>query len=245
MFTFAKLDKTINTASVPISLNGLRNCILSQSLTNMYFCSVFDDNRFIIFDINWVFIRFVVLDAPWFLISVENDLYFTSNTAPNLFKSDFNGIKISQALNGDIYRRGLFYCKENNTIFVASVSPLIEIFDRNLNKIKSIAVSYQPHNVAIYNGNIYAHTLDGKLLVINDLQTTVISVCVYIPNIFIDKYGYIAIPCINDNNIFLFHVNGSFMGKKIYTNQPIDVIIDRNGRLVVVHDSSIDILDFL
>ena len=134
--------------------------------------------------------------------------------------------------------RGLYYDYSSNYLFVCDRSSnKIDVFDANLNSIRSISLSSNPYNIAGFEHRLYVGTTDGKVLVVknyNVISTYVITASSYgINGIYIDKYGYMALSSAN-GIVYLYHTNGTNMNRSINaTAQPYFTYFDSKGRFII------------
>lgn len=194
-------------------------------------------NQIIIFDENWSFkSNYSITINPFFARIISNYFYLTNNNG--FYKVMFNGtIKEQYFRNGSSFR-GIYYHENNNTIIVANKGVnCIDIFDQNLNLLETIStLAHSPHYVSIFNDDFYVGTLTGYLLVIKnktvDRTQLICTLNNFLFSFLIDKYGFIALACEQDNSTLLYHINGTYL-TKVYVDSPRYAYFDKDSRLVI------------
>ena len=229
-----------------MNFSGLEGFGYLDDSNKTYYVMDYFANRIIIFDSNWQYLTFQSLDAPSYMITVNNNLYISSDN--NVFKTDKYLNIISQYNSVAAGYLGLYYNSSSNTIYVAGYNKYaIDVFDLNLNLVDSISTSnYYPVSIHGYKNYIYVGTGTGELIVIeNKVINQTFSVCtVTLLSIQIDDYGYMAFSC--DQTAYLYYsANLSYTGMNTtYDVQPKFINFDSNGRFIVVSDYQIDIYNY-
>ncbi len=197
------------------------------------------------FDENWEFKTVSSNIAnPALIKPVGNEIFIAAENG--VYKTDKNvNILASYTSSGAGYR-GIFFLQATNIVVVASyLRNRIEIFDRNLIYITNIPIPTMPYSFGEYEGKMFVGTSTGQIIVINNYQIikTYITGCTsYISSFIIDPEGYLLYFCYNNYGVYLYHTNGTDMGKSIKTSTSSENIrIDSKGRLIVSSPDGINI----
>ena len=175
---------------------------LIENSSNISSYYVVDANSSLImkFDDNWVFLTSANITLPNYLVSVDEQLFITT---------DEGIVKMDQYLNviqtySSLSYVGICYNETNKTIpVVSSVLQEIDIFDLSLRLVENISLSTysSPWSLEKYNDKLYVGTVTSEILVIeNKIVTHIFDICMgitsYINSILVDQYDYMAIVAI-------------------------------------------------
>ena len=173
------------------------------------------------FDENWEFKTVSSnIAKPVFIKPVGNELFIAAENGVYKTDKDVN-ILASYTSSGAGYR-GIFYLKATDHVVVANTaSNRIEIFYRNLTYITNIPIPTMPYSFGEYEGNMFVGTSTGQIIVINNnyqiIKTYITGCTSYILSFIIDPEGYLLYFCDSNFGVYLYHTNGTDMGKPIKT----------------------------
>jgi hypothetical protein len=199
----------------------------------------------VMFDEYWQYKTSVLIGKFAYAIKIDKTLYITGNE--NIQKRDQNLNLIKQFNKTGVTYRGIYFNKTNDLIYVgiSAANQTIDIFDRNLTLIGNINTrGYNPYSIAEYDRKMYVGTLEGSILVIENgaIIHSFTTVCLSISSIMIDSYGYMLVLSRYSNFVYLYHTNGTNLGKEISTlNESWFINFDSNGRLIKTSKYEINI----
>jgi hypothetical protein len=197
------------------------------------------------FDENWEFKTVSSnIAKPVFIKPVGNELFIAAENGVYKTDKDVN-ILASYTSSGAGYR-GIFFLQATGHVVVANyLRNTIEIFYRNLTYITNIPIPTMPYSFGEYEGNMFVGTKTGQIIVINNYQITktYITGCTsYLTSFIIDPEGYLLYFCYDNYGVYLYHTNGTDIGKSIKTPTTSENIrIDSKGRLIVSSYDGINI----
>ena len=210
-----------------------------------YYAIDWSGNKIIIFDENWRYLTYKIFSGSVYMITVNNNLYISGDN--NVYKTD-KYLNIITRYNYIAYFRGLYYNSSSNIIYVAGYTKCkIYVFDLNLSLVDTIATStHQPYSLEGYRKYIFAGTMSGQLLVIeNKVIVKMYPVCsgTQPTAIIVDQYGYMAFCCYHTSATYLYYTaNVSYTNMSLtYSVNPYFINFDSNGRFVVISPKQIDI----
>ena len=170
--------------------------MLTSLNTTYYYISDYIAFKIYMFDDNWTFIASKSYNSPLYMITVDSNLYISSDT--NVYKTDEILNLVSQYnASGLVYYRGLYLDSSRGVIYiVANHLGVIQIFDLNLLMNDSISIPYPyiAYSITGYNNQIYVGTESGTILVlVNKIITSTFNACnrygLVIASIVFDQYG--------------------------------------------------------
>ncbi len=182
----------------------------------------------------------------FYILPAENYLYITGSD--NIWKTDqqLNILIPFDYSNADF--SGLYYNSTNSLIYVASHN-LGDIYvfnlDLALTDMISTSNSY-PWSINGYNNQLFVGTDSGTILVIvNNLIIQQFNGCneenTHLISMIFDEYDNMATGC-NNNYLYLYSKNGSFLNKNIPTvSDQAYLGFDLKSRLVVVTRTEISL----
>ena len=144
---------------------------------------------------------------------------------------------------GDGYR-GLHYDSVGTRIIAAGCSvSTVDVLDLDLNLLSTVSFPGQcPHGVTIYNTKIYvALYANANIAVISNgvVENTYPTVCSGTFNrISVDSFGYFALSCYGDGQIYLYDSNIQYTNKSIEFGGVYDARLDTNNRLAICGGTS-------
>ena len=189
------------------------------------------------FDDNWVFLTSQNITLPNYMVSVDEQLFITTNEG--IVKMD-QYLNVLQNYHSPAYV-GISYNETNRTILVvSSILRKIDIFDLNLRQLENISLSMYspPWSLEKYNDKLYVGTSMSEVLVIENKKVThIFNVCMgitsYINSILVDQYEYMALVCGRDDVTHLYYTNGSWVGISwVVYSTPQYIGYDSKGRFI-------------
>jgi hypothetical protein len=209
--------------------------ICDGGITN-YGLDIFQ-NYLIQYDVNWQYIYHVTIEMPVFAITIYGELYVSGNNG--MFKIDSGMNILGYYKNVGAYYGGIYYNRTTDHILVTSDrETYLQIFDRFLNTTGTIDTSpFSGSSLYFYNGRLYGGTTEGYVLVIEEesLIYSFSTACDgYISSVLVDDNGFLVVVCFFDNSLYLYNLNGTFMGLSQQTeSEPIFMGNDANGKLIL------------
>lgn len=233
----------ITNQSVYSGSAALRNFVA----INGSFHYVLGSYKIQIFDKNWILQRNISMINQSLYMSAVDDAFLFISENNRFCKANLNGTIILCFNRGNSSFRSSYYNFTSQTISVVSYSNRsILTFDKNLNLIEVIQLNYVFHGINAYFNDFILSDSAGRIIVlrnkvvINTFQTLCTST---VTQIYVNKNGLITVPCFGNQTLFLYHVNGSYMGKKVSVpDSPIFLSCDLNGNIAVVAFSNIYII---
>jgi hypothetical protein len=178
-------------------------------------------------------------------ITIDKELYIIGNG--NIQKRDQNLNLIKQYNSPGVqYYRGIYYNKTNDLIYAGTEGKQgIDIINRDLTLVGNISTTgYSPFSIAEYDNKMYVGTIEGSILVIENgiIIRNFTTICGMISSILIDTYGNMLVLSLYGNLVYLYHTNGTNLGKTISTpGSPSFINFDSKGRLIITSFSDIKI----
>ena len=218
----------------------------SSNITSYYVADV-NASLILKFNDNWLFLFSTNITSPNYMISVDEQLFVTSNEG--IIKMD-QYLNVLQIYNSLPYI-GICYNETNRTFLVISnILQQIDIFDLNLRNVENISLSSYspPWSLVKYNNKLYVGTINSEILVIeNKIVTQKFDICMgitsYINSILVDQYDYMAVVCGAEDVTHLYYTNGSWVGISwVVYAQPQYIGYDSKERFVFIMTNELRIL---
>jgi hypothetical protein len=205
------------------------------------------DNTIVKFDSNWQYVNHTYFELPVFSTTVDKELYVTGSNA--MFKIDSNMNILKNYTNIGAAYGGIYYNRTTDHIIVTADSySHLDVFDRNLTLVGTIDTTpLCGSSLYFQKGRLYAGTGNGNVFVIEDesMIYSFSTVCVgYIGSVLVDDNDCLAVACMDDRTVYLYHTNGTYMNISQYVGvQPIQFGYDARGNFILVSFSGIYFLD--
>jgi hypothetical protein len=197
------------------------------------------------FDEYWQYKNEVFIESLAHAIAIDKQLYITGDG--NIQKRDQNLNLIKQFNNPGVqYYRGIYYKITNDLIFVGTqAGQSIDVFNQNLTLVGNInTTGYTPYSIAEYDNKMFVGTIEGSILVI-DNEVIIRSFTTVFSNIYtimIDTDGNMLVLSRTNSIVYLYHTNGTNLGKSISTSSsPMFINFDSKGRLIITTEYDIKI----
>jgi hypothetical protein len=262
--TFESTKYHLNFSYLNMFTNGIDTSIFSNTNPAIQTCNNIDkvkinDNQFNmlsdypvgihLYNLDWVFNSTFYFPYTFYATVANNFYYFTihpSSIHPNgIVKTSVSSPAVLNYYGSPCNYRGLFYDDLQSRIIAAGCEiGAVQIFDLDLNLINSVLISgVCPHDVTMYNTKIYVAIYgNGNIVVISNdvIENTVSSVCTAIlPRISVDSFGYFALSCSGDSNIYLYDSVMQYTNKYIAFNGIMDARFDTNDRFAICGGSNL------
>ena len=188
-----------------------------------------------VFDENWQYISLTSYTGYQFVV-VNESFYLTTENTVTMIDINAN-VRLTYPYCSS--NRGITYDDKAQTIIAADYGGLaIRIFDLNLNLLNFIQLNFNPHGISVYNSQIFVSAWATNQVYVfeNGMMTNIITTnCASgaITALWIDAFGYMAIPCCSDGIVYLYYINGLYMDKFISVPNPFSAMIDSKGRLII------------
>jgi hypothetical protein len=199
------------------------------------------------FDEYWQYQNDITITKFAHAITIDKQLYITGDGNIQKRDQNLNLIKQFNNLNNPgINYRGIYYNRTNDLIYVGTyANQSIDIFNQNLTLVGNISTpGYGPYSIAEYDNKMYVGTFNGSILVIENgvIIRSFTTVCGSITSILIDIYGNILVLSRYSNFVYLYHKNGTNLGKSMSTSSsPMFINFDSKGRLIITSKYDIKI----
>ena len=226
--------------------------VVSGSGVATYYVIDYSAQKVVIFNQYWVYQSYKALNAlsyPYDLRLVGAYFYISANDFFYRTDAAFNVQNPSYSYANAIYRQ-IYYDSANSKFYVvANNLNQIHVFNTLCSFLQAISLSYSAYGINYYNGKLYVSlTFPNQVLIIQNgvvsSQFTV-SQCNsnLITAIAVDSYGYLALSCSLDNQIFVYDYNGNYQNIALTstTNMLYNTNIDASGRYVLMDGSYLDI----
>ena len=197
-------------------------------------------------------------------INNNDDVIFYLTNTYGIYKYSRNWTQLGVYLNYDNYNNygKLIYSSKNDHLLVTSGSaPKIDVFDSNLNFIKSINTSTIDYyyNYFFYYGTVDSSTTDIKeynnqffvttrssfvFVLENEVVISNFStLCVSINALEIDSNGLLALLC--SNKIYVYNSNGQYMNISwaSLVPYPVDLGFDADGNFLIISTNGVFLLN--
>ncbi len=196
-----------------------------------------------LFDEYWQYQNDVTITYLAHAITIDKELYITGNG--NIQKRDQNLNLIKESNYTGVNYRGIYYNKTNDLIYAGTQSKRIDIFNRDLTLVGNISTpGYGPQSIAGYDNKMYVGTMESTILVIENgvIIRSFTTVCSFITSILIDVYGNMLVLSSINTFVYLYHTNGTYLGKTMSTSSsPWFINFDSKERLIITSQYDIKI----
>ena len=216
-----------------------------------YYLTQWIDGKVYIFNDEWKCITFKRFNYPFYMISIDNNLYMTG--LENVWKVD-KDLNILRNYNPGGWQgfEGISYNPSNGLIYVAATQKIF-VFNFNLKLIRLISTEpHMPSSIAISSNKLYVGTSEGIILIYqNEEIINQFNGCDgkygSITSILFDSNGYMATSCGYPTlKLYLFSPNGSYTGKSITTPDcPQYIGFDSKGQFIQISGKQISISKFV
>ncbi len=203
------------------------------------------NGKVVMFDEYWQYKNNVKITNFAHAITIDRELYITGNR--NIQKRDQTLNLIKQLNNPGVqFYRGIYYNKTNDLIYAGTQNlQRIDVINRDLTLIGIISTpGYGPQSIAEYDNKMYVGTVESTILVIENgvIIRSFTTVCSFITAILIDVYGNMLISSRTNSAVYLYHTNGTYLGKTMSTSSfPMFIDFDSKGRLIITSQYDIKI----
>ena len=222
--------------------NGLFGFGMLESVSTSFYIVDHTNDTVFKLDDTWAYVGRNSFYKPTWVIVVSSSLYISGDS--NIYKVD-NNLNVLKQYNASItipFYRGIYYDPADYLIYAASPSlHAIHVFDLNLSLNGNISTStYEPRSIVGYNSKLYVGTTVGTiLLILNRAIINSFDGCLgnstVVTSILFDQFGYMATICNSYNRMYLYHSNGTYVGKSLATvTSPYVSKFDSIGRFIIV-----------
>jgi hypothetical protein len=225
-----------------------------DDIMTYYYVSDTGTNLIFILDDNYNYLDKKTFVNANRMIAQNSSLYIAGNTT--IWKTD-KYLNILQTYNDSAAQYlNIFFHSIDNFIYLAPRGyTYIQAFDLNL--VLNYTISTMPNNpssFARYNNALYVGTIQGSVCVLlympgmsYQLYNVIYSftVCfntLIITSLVMDNCGFLAVNCREDNAVYLYYPNGTFLNYALATpSAPRYIGFDSNGYFVQISKLSISL----
>ncbi len=181
--------------------------------------------------------------GPQYSININGSIYVTSYDVINKYD---NYLNLTKQVNSLGYHRGIYYNSANQMIYIANLYNCINVYDKDLNFIRTISTNYSPWFITEYNGQMIVTDTDGNIYLYQgeSLFRTVSTFCTSeITSVLFDNNNQMIVSCW-DSDIYIYNVDGTYTGLKVNACNGYSkyfVNFDSKDRLVVICDDRVEI----
>jgi hypothetical protein len=213
----------------------------------LYYVMNYNQLNILVYNENWGYQRTFKINnsfSPTYSININGIIYIAGSFGIQKYDKYLNLTKGVLVFG---YERGIYYNPSNQLIFVASHSSnIIKIFDQDLNLISNISTSQRPWFLTGYNDKlVVGDDIDGKVYFYqnNSMIQSISTQCTArVSSVLFDDYNHMLVLCETTSRVFIYHLNGSFIGTLFLTcNQPTFLNFDTKNRLIITCKNQIDI----
>jgi hypothetical protein len=202
-------------------------------------------NKVFVFNENWEYQRTLTppsnefpSSGPTYSIKINGSIYVTLDGVINKYDSYFSLIKQVSSSGSN---RGIYYNPAHQTIYTGKYDSVgINVYDKDLNFIRTISTNYDAYFITGYNGQMVVTSLNyGNIYFYQgeSLFRTVSTFCTWgITSVLFDNNNQMIVSCGN-SNIYIYNVNGTYTGLQVTAcngNYKYFVNFDSKDRLVVI-----------
>ncbi len=190
-----------------------------------------------LYDSNWNYQSTFNMVSINYVIVANGYFYVTdAGSGCRIIKTTLTSSTVLNSYGGGY--RGLYYDSLGSRIIAAGCDvSSVDVFDLDLNLLSSVSIGGCPHGVTVYNTKIYVALNDyGNIAVISNgvIENTHSTICSgSLARISVDLFGYFALTCYGDGQVYLYNSNMQYTSKSIGFAYVNDARLDTNRRLAV------------
>jgi hypothetical protein len=199
------------------------------------------------YDSNWNYQSTFLMPYIFYGIVAINFFYFTPIYGYGIIKTSLISPTVIKSYGSVGKYRGLYYDSIGSKIIAAGCDiNAVDILDLDLNFDSSVSFPGQcPHAITIYKSKIYVTILNpGNVAIISNgvIVYTFPTMCSQgLFSISDDSFGYLALSCWGDNEVYIYDSNMQYMNKSIELGSVRDGRLDTNKRFAICNDNTVKI----